>query len=75
MPPRHFPARRVRSSADDPLLSIPQVIAELGISRATFYRWRSLRKGPASLRLPNGSIRVRRSDLDAFLAMCEELNQ
>ena len=75
MPPRHFPARRIRGSADDPLLSIPQVVAELGISRATFYRWRSLHKGPACLRLPNGSIRVRRSDLDAFLAMCEELNQ
>jgi len=72
MSPRHVPIRSIRSSADDPLLSIPQVIAELGISRATFYRWRSLRKGPASLRLPNGSIRIRRSDLDAFLAGCEE---
>jgi len=73
MPPRHIPVR-IRGSADDALLSISQVIAELGISRATFYRWRSLRKGPASLRLPNGSIRVRRSDLDAFLAACEESN-
>jgi predicted DNA-binding transcriptional regulator AlpA len=72
MPPKHVPVRRIRSSADDQLLSIPQVIAELGISRATFYRWRSLRKGPASLRLPNGSIRIRRSDLDVFLTACEE---
>jgi len=72
MPPKHVPIRLPRGSADDPLLSIPQVIAELGISRATFYRWRSLRKGPAGLRLPNGSIRIRRSDLDAFLAACEE---
>ena len=74
MPPRHFPTppRRQLSSADSRLLTIPQVIAELGVSRATFYRWRSSRKGPASLRLPNGSIRIRRSDLDAFLADCEE---
>ncbi|MEY9935249.1 putative DNA-binding transcriptional regulator AlpA [Catenulispora sp. GP43] len=74
MPPTHFPKSipRRRGSADDELLSIPQVIAELGVSRATFYRWRSRRKGPASLRLPNGSIRIRRSDLDAFLADCEE---
>jgi len=74
MPPRHFPTPvpQRRSSADDRLLTIPQVIVELGVSRATFYRWRSRRKGPASLRLPNGSIRIRRSDLDAFLADCAE---
>jgi len=74
MPPTHFPSpiTRRRSSADNELLSIPQVINELGVSRATFYRWRSKRTGPASLRLPNGSIRIRRSDLDAFLADCEE---
>lgn len=74
MPPTHFPSStpRRRDSARSELLTIPQVIAELGVSRATFYRWRSRRRGPASLRLPNGSIRIRRSDLDAFLAGCEE---
>lgn len=65
-------ADRVRSAPRDELLTIIEVCEELGISRATFYRWRAYRRGPASLRLPNGSIRIRRSALTAFLASCEE---
>ena len=60
----------IRSKATDELLSVKQVIAELGIARATFYRWRAVRKGPEALRLPNGTIRVRRSALERFLADC-----
>jgi predicted DNA-binding transcriptional regulator AlpA len=61
----------------DQLLTIPQVCAELGdgerpLSRATFYRWRATGKGPKSLKLPNGQVRVRRSALEKFLAGCEE---
>lgn len=55
----------------DELLTVSAVIAELGITRATFYRWRSLGKGPKAIRLPNGKIRVRRSELNRFLAKCE----
>lgn len=58
-----MPATRER----DELLSIPQVIDELGIGKATFYRWRQLGRGPASIRLPNGQVRVRRSVFDAWL--------
>jgi predicted DNA-binding transcriptional regulator AlpA len=59
----------------DELLSIIEVCEELGIARATFYRWRAHRKGPASLRLPNGTVRVRRSALTAFIAACEEASR
>jgi len=59
--------------ARDEMLTIPQVIAELQISRPTFYRWRALGKGPKCLRLPNGTIRIRRSALDRFLTECAEL--
>lgn len=61
---------RVRSTASDELLSVSDVIAELGIARATFYRWRVTRKGPEAMRLPNGTIRIRRSALERFLADC-----
>lgn len=61
--------------AAEELLKVDDVIAELGIARATFYRWRVTRKGPDAMRLPNGSIRVRRSALDAFLADCAKRDQ
>ncbi|HEY8114624.1 MAG TPA: helix-turn-helix domain-containing protein [Actinomycetes bacterium] len=51
----------------DELLSVSQVLAELGVSRRTFYRWRELGHAPAMLRLPNGELRVWRSDLVAWL--------
>jgi predicted DNA-binding transcriptional regulator AlpA len=44
-----------RRNSPSPLLTISEVIAELRIPRATFYRWRQLRKGPRSIRLPNGA--------------------
>ena len=61
--------------AAEELRSVNDVIAELGIARATFYRWRATRKGPQALRLPNGSIRVRRSALEAFLTDCANRDQ
>ncbi len=51
----------------DDLLTVPQVIAELGVAKATFYRWRQLGRAPRSIRLPNGQVRIRRSVLDAWL--------
>lgn len=61
-----------RSSGKNPLLTISEVIAEIGVARATFYRWRQLRKGPRSIKLPNGDVRIRRSDLERWLASLED---
>ena len=58
--------------ARDELLTIPEVIDELRIARATFYSWRATGKGPRCVKLPNGTIRIRRSELDRFIASCEE---
>jgi len=54
--------------ARDELLTVPQVLAELGgVSRRTFYRWRELGHAPVGIKLPNGEIRIWRSDLMAWL--------
>ena len=58
-------------TADDPLLTIDEVIAELRVSRAAFYRWRRRGAGPAVVRLPGGGVRVRRSALTAWLRRLE----
>ncbi len=59
-------------TADDSLLTIDEVIAELRVSRAAFYRWRRQGAGPPAVRLPGGGVRVRRSALTAWLRRLEE---
>ncbi|WP_328754573.1 helix-turn-helix domain-containing protein [Streptomyces sp. NBC_00269] len=56
----------------DEMLTIPEVIEEIGVPRATFYRWRQLRKGPKSIKLPNGAVRIRRSELERWIDALEE---
>jgi predicted DNA-binding transcriptional regulator AlpA len=48
-------------------LTVAQVCAELEVSRSTFYEWRMKKTGPRCIKLPNGDLRVRRSDLDAWI--------
>ncbi len=67
--------------ADEPaavpgaLLTIEEVIAELRVSRAAFYRWRRRGTGPAEVRLPGGGVRIRRSALQAWLRRLEQPQQ
>jgi predicted DNA-binding transcriptional regulator AlpA len=50
------------------LMTVPDVLAELrGVSRRTFYRWRELGIAPTCIRLPNGSLRIRREDFRSWL--------
>ncbi|GHD59334.1 MULTISPECIES: helix-turn-helix transcriptional regulator [Streptomyces] len=58
-------SRRRRPPVDE-WLPLTEVLEELGITRATWYRWRNRGYGPEAHRLPNGHLRVRRSTLDAF---------
>ncbi|MFE5521401.1 helix-turn-helix transcriptional regulator [Streptomyces virginiae] len=54
------------------MLKLADVLVELGMSRAAFYRMRARKQGPRLIKLPNGQLRVRRADLDAWLSGCEE---
>ncbi len=54
------------------MMTIPEVIDELGVARATFYRWRQLGLGPRSLKLPNGQVRIRRSALEEWIRGLED---
>lgn len=60
------------AKARDEMLTIPEVIEEIGVPRATFYRWRQCKKGPKAIKLPNGSVRIRRSELSRWLETLEE---
>ena len=53
-------------------LTIAEVCRELKISRSTFYDWRAKRRAPRCISLPNGSLRVRRADLDRWLSAHED---
>jgi predicted DNA-binding transcriptional regulator AlpA len=60
------------TSADE-LMTVEQVLSELGgISRRTFYRWRELGRAPHGFKLPNGEIRIWRSEFTLWLASLKE---
>ncbi|MFF6837349.1 helix-turn-helix transcriptional regulator [Streptomyces tanashiensis] len=58
--------------AREEMLTIDQVVEEIGVPRATFYRWRQLKKGPKAIKLPNGAVRIRRSELERWIETLEE---
>ncbi|GAA4156509.1 excisionase [Actinomadura keratinilytica] len=61
------------STRRDELLTVDQVLAELGgVSRRTFDRWRELGKAPEALRLPNNELRIWRSELMRWLGTLRE---
>ncbi|WP_033321230.1 helix-turn-helix transcriptional regulator [Streptomyces yerevanensis] len=53
------------------MLKLPEVLEEIEMSRAAFYRMRARGKAPKLIKLPNGQIRCRRRDLDAWWAKHE----
>lgn len=58
-------------SSDDKL-TLNQLCAELQVARSTFYDWRAKGHAPRCIKLPNGDLRIRRSDLEIWLAEHEE---
>jgi len=54
-------------------LTIADICADLGISRSTFYEWRTKGRGPRCIKLPNGDIRVNRAEYERWLTTLEEV--
>jgi predicted DNA-binding transcriptional regulator AlpA len=63
---------RRRSMSTPTHLTVLDFCAELGVARSTFYEWRAKGTGPRCIRLPNGELRIRRTDVDAWLAGLED---
>ncbi|MDX3549647.1 helix-turn-helix domain-containing protein [Streptomyces europaeiscabiei] len=53
------------------MLKLPEVLAEIDMSRAAFYRMRARGKAPRLQKLPNGHLRVSRADLDEWWSNLE----
>jgi predicted DNA-binding transcriptional regulator AlpA len=53
-------------------LTLDEFLAELDVPRSTFFRWKALGQAPKTYKLPNRSIRIRRTDFDAWLSSREE---
>jgi len=61
----------------DQLLTLDRVLIELGeddkpLPKSTFHDWRAKGRAPRCLKLPNGSLRIRRSELERWLTAHEE---
>jgi excisionase family DNA binding protein len=52
-------------------LTVDQLCEELQIARSTFNDWRAKGRAPKCAKLPNGSLRIRRSELNRWLEKCE----
>jgi excisionase family DNA binding protein len=48
-------------------LTVAELCEELSIARSTFYDWRAKKTAPRCMSLPNGELRIRRVDFDAWL--------
>jgi predicted DNA-binding transcriptional regulator AlpA len=62
----------LKTAVRSELLPLPQLCEELGISRSTFYDWRQKGRAPKCLKLPNGELRIRRTDLELWLDVQED---
>lgn len=60
------------SSSERERLTVAELCAELAISRSTFYEWRAKGRAPRCIKLPNGDLRIRRSELDRWLDAHED---
>jgi predicted DNA-binding transcriptional regulator AlpA len=56
-----------KAQSDDSKLTVAYICADLDISRRTFYEWRAKGKAPACIHLPNGELRVERSEYRRWL--------
>jgi len=68
--PNKKPGRPPKTHQEDPILSIPEVGRQLGKSPSTINRW-CLDGLLKHLRMPNGMLGVRKSQVNKILAASE----
>jgi len=51
----------------DEKLTIHEILIDLGVARSTFDDWRAKGRAPRCIKLPNGELRIRRSEYDRWL--------
>ncbi|MBE9375573.1 helix-turn-helix domain-containing protein [Saccharopolyspora sp. HNM0983] len=52
-------------------MTVTEFCAEMVISRSTFDDWRAKGRAPKAVRLPNGSLRIKRTDFENWLDTLE----
>ncbi|TYB47865.1 helix-turn-helix transcriptional regulator [Actinomadura chibensis] len=55
-------------------LTVRQILDDLDIPRRTWQQWRALGRTPPCKRLPNGELRIRRTDYESWLDSLEEVD-
>jgi len=55
------------TTTKDSLLTMAEVLELLGVTRSSFDKWRRRGAGPETIRLPNGQLRFRQSDLKVWI--------
>lgn len=53
-------------------MTVAEFCEEMGVSRSTFDDWRAKRRAPKCVRIPNGSLRIRRTDFEDWLDTLED---
>jgi predicted DNA-binding transcriptional regulator AlpA len=53
-------------------LTLAEFLDELEIPKSTFFRWRALGETPKIYKLPNGQLRIRRTDYETWLESRKE---
>lgn len=53
-------------------LTPAEICEELGIARTTWDDWRATGKAPKCIKLPNGKLKIRRTDYECWLAGLED---
>ncbi|MBA0124658.1 helix-turn-helix domain-containing protein [Haloechinothrix sp. YIM 98757] len=53
-------------------LTIAEFLTEYGVSRSTWNDWRAKGRAPRCIKLPNGQLRIRRTDLERWEDNLEE---
>ncbi|WP_431771938.1 helix-turn-helix transcriptional regulator [Streptomyces cucumeris] len=69
---RSTTATSASTKNDNQKLKLCEVLTEIDMSRSAFYRMKARGKAPKCIKLPNGQIRVRRTDLDSWWEANEE---